>query len=60
MNIFEEDTPGQFGQFGGKFIPETLSFAIEELENEYSKISTSESFQNSFNNLLKEYPLFFE
>ena len=64
MNIFEEDTPGQFGQFGGKFIPETLSFAIEELENEYSKISTSESFQNSFNNLLKEFvgrptPLYF-
>ena len=64
MNIFEEDTPGQFGEFGGKFIPETLSFAIEELENEYSKISTSESFQNSFNNLLKEFvgrptPLYF-
>jgi len=64
LNIFEEDTPGQFGQFGGKFIPETLSFAIEELENEYSKISTSESFQNSFNNLLKEFvgrptPLYF-
>ncbi|HIB35114.1 MAG TPA: tryptophan synthase subunit beta [Dehalococcoidia bacterium] len=62
--MFEEDTPGQFGQFGGKFIPETLSFAIEELENEYSKISTSESFQNSFNNLLKEFvgrptPLYF-
>ena len=64
MNIFEEDTPGQFGEFGGKFIPETLSFAIEELENEYFKISTSESFQNSFNNLLKEFvgrptPLYF-
>jgi len=64
LNIFEEDTPGQFGQFGGKFIPETLSFAIEELENEYFKISTSESFQNSFNNLLKEFvgrptPLYF-
>ena len=64
IKIFEEDTPGQFGEFGGKFIPETLSFAIEELENEYSKISTSESFQNSFNNLLKEFvgrptPLYF-
>ena len=64
MNIFEENTPGQFGEFGGKFIPETLSFAIEELENEYSKISKSESFQNSFKNLLKEFvgrptPLYF-
>ena len=55
MDIFEENTTGQFGEFGGKFIPETLSFAIEELENEYSKISTSESFQNSFKNLLKEF-----
>ena len=64
MDIFEENTTGQFGEFGGKFIPETLSFAIEELENEYSKISTSESFQNSFKNLLKEFvgrptPLYF-
>jgi len=64
LNIFEENTPGQFGEFGGKFIPETLSFAIEELENEYSKISKSESFQNSFKNLLKEFvgrptPLYF-
>ena len=64
MNIFEENTSGQFGEFGGKFIPETLSFAVEELENEYSKISKSESFQNSFNNLLKEFvgrptPLYF-
>ena len=64
MNIFEENTIGQFGEFGGKFIPETLSFAIEELENEYSKISKSESFQNEFKNLLKEFvgrptPLYF-
>ena len=64
MNIFEENTSGQFGEFGGKFIPETLSFAVEELENEYSKISKSKSFQNSFKNLLKEFvgrptPLYF-
>ena len=64
MNIFEENTIGQFGEFGGKFIPETLSFAIEELENEYSKISKSKSFQNEFKNLLKEFvgrptPLYF-
>lgn len=64
MNIFEENTSGQFGEFGGKFIPETLSFAVEELENEYSIISQSESFQNSFKNLLKEFvgrptPLYF-
>mgnify|MGYP001338791988 FL=1 len=64
MNIFEENTIGQFGEFGGKFIPETLSFAIEELENKYSEISNSESFQNEFKNLLKEFvgrptPLYF-
>tara|TARA_B100000029_G_scaffold215934_2_gene213742 strand:- start:10783 stop:11973 length:1191 start_codon:yes stop_codon:yes gene_type:complete len=64
LNIFEENTIGQFGEFGGKFIPETLSFAIEELENKYSEISNSESFQNEFKNLLKEFvgrptPLYF-
>ena len=27
------DSNGFFGEFGGKFVPETLMYALEELEN---------------------------
>ena len=30
------DERGRFGEFGGRFVPETLMSAIEELEREYA------------------------
>ena len=35
---------GRFGDFGGKYIPETLVPAIEELEENYQKIKNDKSF----------------
>ena len=32
------DKEGFFGEFGGKFVPETLMYALKELENTYSKL----------------------
>ncbi len=46
---------GFYGEFGGKFIPETISYAIEELNENYEKIGKSEDFQNQFQSLLKEF-----
>ncbi len=46
---------GFYGEFGGKFIPETLSYAIEELNENYKKIGKSDDFQNQFQSLLKEF-----
>ncbi len=46
---------GKFGQFGGKFVPETLMKALEELEEAYLKIKKDKDFWNEFNNLLKDY-----
>ena len=37
---------GRFGDFGGKYIPETLVPAVEELEENYQKIKSDKSFQN--------------
>ena len=34
-----------FGKYGGTFIPETLSFALEELENLYREIKDDRSFK---------------
>src|SRR5216684_1325783 len=56
--------PGRFGQYGGRYVPETLMAALEELEREYQKARRDKNFGAEFARLLKEYagrptPLFF-
>ncbi|MBZ5522096.1 MAG: tryptophan synthase subunit beta [Acidobacteriia bacterium] len=56
--------PGRFGQYGGRYVPETLMAALEELEREYNKARKDRKFQAEFQRLLREYagrptPLFF-
>ena len=46
---------GQFGDFGGKYIPETLAPAIAELEKNYLKIRNDPVFKKELNKLLVEY-----
>ena len=46
---------GRFGEFGGKYIPETLSPAIEELEKNYLKIRNDKNFKKELGRLLIEY-----
>ena len=55
---------GKFGDFGGQFVPETLMFALEELEESYKKYITNNDFLSELNNLANEYigrptPLYF-
>jgi len=55
---------GHYQEFGGKFAPETLMPALEELEREYARIREDASFQQELAGYLKEYvgrptPLFF-
>ena len=55
---------GKFGDFGGQFVPETLMFALEELEESYKKYITNNDFLSDLNNLANEYigrptPLYF-
>ena len=40
------DSLGHFGPYGGRFVPETLMSALEELEAEYAASRKSEDFQN--------------
>ena len=35
---------GRFGDYGGKFVPETLMVALEELEEAYLKLKVDEDF----------------
>lgn len=49
------DKQGYFGQFGGKFIPETLSVCLQELEGSYAKLKKSKKAQEALKYYLKEY-----
>lgn len=39
------DSFGRFGKFGGKYVPETLMHALEELENAFNSLAADEDFQ---------------
>ena len=46
---------GKFGEFGGKFIPETLVPAVEELEENYLKFKSNKEFKKELEHHLKTY-----
>lgn len=46
---------GYFGEFGGKFVPETLIYALDELEKEYTKAKHDRRFRAQLDYYLKEY-----
>jgi len=70
-HYFELDTPynlpdaqGRFGEFGGKFVPETVMSALEELETTFNKAWKDEEFLDKLYDLMKNYsgrptPLYF-
>jgi tryptophan synthase beta chain len=47
--------PGRFGPYGGRYVPETLMAALEELEREYEKARRDPKFLAEFERLLKGY-----
>src|SRR5579859_3982341 len=56
--------PGRFGVYGGRYVPETLMAALEELEREYARAKSDKKFHARLDELLKTYagrptPLFF-
>ena len=55
---------GRFGPWGGRYVPETLMAALQELESEYEKAKKDPRFKARLSELLKTYagrptPLFF-
>ena len=46
---------GRFGAYGGRYVPETLVAALEELDGEYKKARQDKKFRTEFQRLLKEY-----
>ncbi|HUG20377.1 MAG TPA: tryptophan synthase subunit beta [Planctomycetaceae bacterium] len=58
------DERGRFGEFGRRYVPETLMHALEELTEHYQRVRRDPEFQQELEGLLKEYvgrpnPLYF-
>ena len=49
------DDSGHFGRFGGRFVPETLMHALEELEAAYGAAQKDESFTSELDSLSRLY-----
>jgi len=49
------DERGYFGRFGGRYVPETLMPALEQLEAAYEEARRDEAFQREFEYYLREY-----
>ena len=63
-NLQEFPIAGKYGRYGGKYIPETLIPAINELEDAYVKIRNNPKFKRELNYYLQNYagrptPLYF-
>jgi tryptophan synthase beta chain len=59
-----ESRPGRFGVYGGRYVPETLVAALDELEREYNLAKSDAAFQAELADLLHNYagrptPLYF-
>ena len=58
------DATGHFGQFGGRYVPETLMHPLQELEEEYFRAQHDPEFQKELSYYLTEFvgrpsPLYF-
>jgi phosphoribosylanthranilate isomerase len=64
MQTYHADENGYYGEFGGAYIPEMLYPNVAELKAKYLEIMAEPSFQEEFQQLLKDYvgrpsPLYF-
>jgi tryptophan synthase beta chain len=60
----ETNKPGRFGAYGGRYVPETLVAALEELESAYAEAQADPAFHAELDSLLTDYagrptPLYF-
>jgi tryptophan synthase beta chain len=55
MDVQTVEVPGRFGAYGGRYVPETLMAALEELEQVYAEARLDPAFQTELDGLLKNY-----
>ncbi|MGB9415510.1 MAG: tryptophan synthase subunit beta [Acidobacteriaceae bacterium] len=64
METLTQTRPGRFGDYGGRYVPETLMAALEELEAAYEQAKRDPIFRAELDALLRDYagrptPLYF-
>ena len=47
--------PARFGPFGGRYVPETLMRALDELEREFARLRSNAAFEAELSSLLATY-----
>ncbi len=56
MTVLERpDAAGRFGEFGGRFAPETLMPALEELETEFAAAWEDDEYRSELDALLRDF-----
>jgi tryptophan synthase beta chain len=55
MSEIGPDEQGRFGDFGGRFMPEALMAALDELTAAWQEAMLDETFTAEFNRMLREY-----
>lgn len=55
LDLQYPDENGRFGQFGGRFVPETLMFALKELETAFQEALSDSTFMEQYDRELREY-----
>jgi tryptophan synthase beta chain len=51
----QPDERGYFGEFGGRFVPETLTAALEELERAFADLASRPDFRDEYEGLLGQW-----
>jgi len=49
------DAAGYFGQFGGRYVPETLMAALDEFEGAYKKLRRDREFRSELDRVLEDF-----
>ena len=49
------DRRGYFGEFGGKYVPETLMAALDEFEGAYRKLRRDRGFRTELDDVLRDF-----
>jgi tryptophan synthase beta chain len=55
LNMEKPDKNGRFGKYGGRFVPETLTSSLEEIELEFNKILKDKTFWEELTNLQNDF-----
>ncbi|MDI3255661.1 MAG: tryptophan synthase subunit beta [Bacillota bacterium] len=53
--LIQSASAGRFGPYGGRYVPETLMAALEELEHAYARAQADPAFHAELDSLLRDY-----